>query len=227
MDYSSFSMNSNYYSLVQDFNGIVTVLTKNLKHFQAISFDPNNIYIFGFSFGGQLALEAGRRFGKMLIKQIDGKIISCANWRLKNLNFYSIQVCDPARPGFDNNILYSRNSPRDSAKNVQCIHTSSNKGTRKRDCHQNWNMGNCGNSQIASGPRPLGSHGLCPYFYNNAFQHRFLAIPKPPNCRSNREASGNVIANFSMGYMDALKYLGRYDKLDVKINSCTEIFHKI
>lgn len=72
MDYSAFSMNSNYYSLVQDFNGIATVLTKKLNAFQAISFDPNNIYIFGFSFGGQLALEAGRRFGKMLIKQIDG-----------------------------------------------------------------------------------------------------------------------------------------------------------
>lgn len=119
-------------------------------------------------------------------------------------------VCDQAGPGFDKNILNSLNSPRNSAQNVQCIHTSSDKGTRKRDCHQNWNMGNCGNSQVAAGPRPLGSHGLCPYFYNHAFKHRFLAIPKPKNCRSNRNASGNVFGNFSMGYMDALKYEGRY-----------------
>lgn len=72
MDYSFFSKNSNYYALVRDFNGIATILTKALQEFQANSFDPNNIYMFGFSFGGQLALEAGRRFGKMLIKQIDG-----------------------------------------------------------------------------------------------------------------------------------------------------------
>ncbi|XP_037034172.1 pancreatic triacylglycerol lipase-like [Bradysia coprophila] len=190
MDYSIFSMNSNYYALVRDFNGIANVLTKKLKDFQALSFVPNNIYMFGFSFGAQLVLEAGRRFGKKLIKQID--------------------VCDPAGPGFDNNILHSRNSPRNSAQNVQCIHTSANKGTRKRDCHQNWNMGNCGNTQAAAGPRPLGSHGLCPYFYTTAFQHRFLAIPKPSNCRSNRIAPGNIIGNFSMGYMDALKYEGRF-----------------
>lgn len=74
MDYSFFSMNSNYYALVRDFNGIATVLTKKLKDFQANSFDPNDIYIFGFSFGAQLALESGRRFGNMLIKQIDGNL---------------------------------------------------------------------------------------------------------------------------------------------------------
>lgn len=72
MDYSAFSMNANYYSLVRDFNGIATVLTKKLKDFQELSFVPNNIYMFGFSFGAQLALESGRRVGKMLIKQIDG-----------------------------------------------------------------------------------------------------------------------------------------------------------
>lgn len=76
MDYSIFSVSSNYYSLVRDFNGIATVLTKKLKDFQTIGFDPNNIYMFGFSFGGQLALEAGRRSGKMLIKQIDGNTFS-------------------------------------------------------------------------------------------------------------------------------------------------------
>lgn len=72
MDYSTFSMNSNYYLLVRDFNGIATVLTKKLIDFQSISFDPNNMFLFGFSFGGQLVLEAGRRSGKRMIKQIDG-----------------------------------------------------------------------------------------------------------------------------------------------------------
>lgn len=76
MDYSVYSMNSNYYGLVRDFNGIATVLTNKLKEFGTFSFDPNNMYLFGFSFGGQLVLESGRRFGGKLIKQIDGKVLS-------------------------------------------------------------------------------------------------------------------------------------------------------
>lgn len=66
---------------------------------------------------------------------------------------------------------------------VQCIHTNSiGYGTPKRDCHVDWNMGNCGNSQAASGDPPLGSHGLCPYFYVNSFENDFPAIQKPFSC---------------------------------------------
>lgn len=72
MDYSTFSMTSNYSLLVDDFNGIATVLTKKLRTFKASPFLSNEIYVFGFSFGGQLALEAGRRLGKRFIKQMDG-----------------------------------------------------------------------------------------------------------------------------------------------------------
>lgn len=55
-------------------------------------------------------------------------------------------VCDPAGPGFDGT---NTSNPTTAALNSQCIHTASGGyGTRERNCHQNWNMGNCGESQI-------------------------------------------------------------------------------
>lgn len=45
-------------------------------------------------------------------------------------------------------------------------------------------MGNCGKDQVAAGQPPLGSHGLCPYFYTSAFVHRFAAIAKPSTCKT-------------------------------------------
>lgn len=73
MDYSAFSRNPNYFGLVTQFEDIVNVLTEKLRQFQRQSFDPQQTYMFGFSFGAQVVLEASRRFGKRLIKQIDGK----------------------------------------------------------------------------------------------------------------------------------------------------------
>ena len=40
--------------------------------------------------------------------------------------------------------------------NNQGIHTSSAKGTMKRNCHQDWLMGKCGRSQDAAGIFPRG-----------------------------------------------------------------------
>lgn len=55
-------------------------------------------------------------------------------------------VCEPAGPGFDG----SKNAdPKVAAIQSQCIHTASGAyGTRERTCHQNWLLGNCGESQI-------------------------------------------------------------------------------
>lgn len=91
-----------------------------------------------------------------------------------------------------------------SAKMVQCIHTSSDKGTYKRDCHQNWMLGTCGWYQAAAGPPPLGSHGLCPYFYNSAFENKFYAIQRPDYCPlTNRIVSVNGTSNlYYMGYQN-------------------------
>ena len=60
-------------------------------------------------------------------------------------------------------------------------------------------MGYCGWSQLAAGPYPLGSHGLCPHLYNFAFTTEFV----PTNyykCTSARLAK-NLTTNVRMGYM--------------------------
>lgn len=110
-------------------------------------------------------------------------------------------ACDAAGPGFDSNITYSQQSPLESAKFVQCVHTSYDKGTNKRSCHQNWHLGYCGISQIAAGPYPLGSHGLCPYFYNSAFNNQFYAIPKPAVCLTSNRLPSNTPDGMAMGYV--------------------------
>lgn len=108
-----------------------------------------------------------------------------------------------AGPGFD----HRSNQPnhREAAQNVQCIHTSRDKGTRYYNCHQDWRLGNCGLTQIASNSPPLGSHGLCPYMYVNSFDHEFFAIDKPTDCLSKRQ-SNQWPRNFKMGYMENRKW---------------------
>lgn len=120
-------------------------------------------------------------------------------------------VCEPTSIGFP---IVFRPGFKNAAQNVQCIHTSAYLGTIVRDCHQDWNMGDCGISQVGgserrvlAGGRPKeffgnGSHGLCPVFYNIAFESSFPSIYKPLLCLPPRAAT--YVANFSMGYLDAL-----------------------
>lgn len=113
-------------------------------------------------------------------------------------------VCDPARPFFDNGNgrrRFNLVDPRYAAKNVLCIHTSSDKGTLTRNCHIDWVMGKCGKEQVAASDPPYGSHGLCPHFYNSAFDNNFFAIDKPFECLSNREAL-KLPMGFKMGYLE-------------------------
>lgn len=72
MNYPTFTKNFNYFGLVSDFYNIDDILINKLHQFVQEEFNPENIFIFGFSFGAQLALEAGRRFGKKVIGRIDG-----------------------------------------------------------------------------------------------------------------------------------------------------------
>jgi hypothetical protein len=88
------------------------------------------------------------------------------------------------------------------AKNVQCIHTSSDKGTYFRTCTQNFNLGVCGYWQVAQGPFPKGSHGLCPYMYNNAFKNDFVAVNRTDCPRTSRVLKKWPI-NYKMGYNEA------------------------
>ncbi|XP_055603069.1 pancreatic lipase-related protein 2-like isoform X2 [Uranotaenia lowii] len=165
--------------LVPQFDHLSDVLVDYLRFIEKAGFDPADGLLFGFSFGAHMSFEAGRRFGIKKLGRID--------------------VCEPANPGFDSNVEYSFLDPMVAAKKVQCIHTSDSLGTSFRKCHINWNMGNCGKSQIAAGPYPKGSHGLCPYFYNSAFEHEFSPVPKPVQCSSNRPIS-EWPKGFRMGY---------------------------
>lgn len=72
MNYSAYANNRNYLGVVSYFERIVNVLVDKLNQFVREQFIPENIFIFGFSFGGQLALEAGKKFGKNSIGRIDG-----------------------------------------------------------------------------------------------------------------------------------------------------------
>lgn len=66
-----YSKNPNYLGLLKEFDGITNVFTDKLRQFVRSKFSLDNI--FGFSFGGQIVLEGGRRLGKQSISWIDGK----------------------------------------------------------------------------------------------------------------------------------------------------------
>lgn len=72
MDYFKYS-NLEYGRLVRFFEPIAEILTGKLHHLEWQGFRPENGFMFGFSFGGQLVSEAGRRFGSNKIKSIDSK----------------------------------------------------------------------------------------------------------------------------------------------------------
>ncbi|XP_062558631.1 inactive pancreatic lipase-related protein 1-like [Armigeres subalbatus] len=183
MDYSKYSIDDYFNGLVPKFPLVVEAILGKLEELEVRGFDPANGYLFGFSFGAQSSIEAGRRFGFRRIGRID--------------------VCDPAGPGFDGDRVFSSLDPKCAAKNVQCIHTSNDKGTFVRECSQNWNMGNCGTNQPAAGQYPKGSHGLCPYFYNSAFVNEFRAVDKPKECFSFR-AVAPIPEGFRMGYFSEM-----------------------
>lgn len=89
MDYSYFSLEESYFKLVRHFDPIAEVLKSKLVQLERVGYDPENVYMFGFSFGGQLVVEAGKRFGVRRIKEIDGEQIAgvlCPNL-LTNLPF--------------------------------------------------------------------------------------------------------------------------------------------
>lgn len=106
-----------------------------------------------------------------------------------------------AGPGFDHLELGDASQ---AAQNVQCIHTSNTLGTSKRNCTQNWSMGVCGFAQVGATAFPKGSHGLCPYFYNTAFKHDFIAWTNIYGCFSTR-AANEYPEHFKMGYMEKRK----------------------
>lgn len=184
VDYSKYANVSNYFSLVTHFEGISALITRKLK--QIGSYDRQ--FCFGFSFGSRLCVDAGINIGNRSIARMD--------------------LCDPAGPGFDG-IMRGRD-PKLAAKNVACINTSTDKGTVIYNCHQNFRMGHCGSWQAAAGPKPMGNHGLCPFFYNEAFDHQFV-----PN--NFYKCTSNQMANVSFSEVQ-MGYSGNFDRESVRGN---------
>ena len=71
MDYTTYSK-GDYFTLLSQFDNISTVLTEKLVELEGQGYNPSNGFMFGFSFGAQLVLEAGRRFGYRKLEEIDG-----------------------------------------------------------------------------------------------------------------------------------------------------------
>lgn len=160
VDYYYYSKNVDYFGLRLEFDCIAKVLLKEYLAFQMVGHEPEDVFFFGFSYGAQLSLDLGREVnelhnGSFLIGRMDGKL----NYYFLNIFRIFINViciplivCEPTGVGFIN-----LDDSKLSADNVQCIHTNSvGFGTLKRDCHQDWNMGSCGNYQAANGPYPKG-----------------------------------------------------------------------
>lgn len=72
MDYIVYSGEA-YFRLVRHFDAIADVLTVKLCDLELIGLPPSVAFMFGFSYGGQLVSEAGRRIGPGRIKEIDSK----------------------------------------------------------------------------------------------------------------------------------------------------------
>ncbi|XP_065086366.1 uncharacterized protein LOC135708296 [Ochlerotatus camptorhynchus] len=185
MDYSTFSSGA-YTYLFRRFDEISSVLLKFVRILQYEGMLFDKLFMFGFSFGGQLVLDVGNQVGFNAIEAID--------------------TCDMAGVGFDQDRFFKGIHFRNAAKNVQCIHTSIDKGTKLMNkCHQDWRMGQCGFRQPAAGNPPLGSHGLCPVFYNLAFEKNFYAESKPLDCIMLRDPSAEYPSKFKMGYAEKRK----------------------
>lgn len=70
MDYGYFAKES-YVRLMRIYEPMVQILTLQLLLLDYLGFDMSNGYMFGFSYGGQMATEAGRRIGHQRFKDID------------------------------------------------------------------------------------------------------------------------------------------------------------
>lgn len=80
MDYSKIGNIVNYFALTPHFANISAVLLKKLKQLESENFDPAKGFMFGFSFGARLVIDAASKFGFQRFKNIDGKMEPKHQW---------------------------------------------------------------------------------------------------------------------------------------------------
>ncbi|XP_034102922.1 uncharacterized protein LOC117567202 [Drosophila albomicans] len=177
IDYSTVA-SSSYMRLYSNFEHITEAIVGIIIGLIQHGFDPNRAYLFGFSFGGQLASAVGRSLQP--------------HFTLQN-----IDTCDMAGPGFDP-IAVDHSK---AGKNVQCFHSSRDKGTLIHSCHRNIMLGSCGLSQPSVASQlHLGSHGLCVDIYINSFDYPFYALKSPPPECISFTAAAKIPDDYTVGY---------------------------
>lgn len=72
MDYSNHSVVQDYFVLVRKFDSLSHVLLEKLHRLDAQGFNPDNLFMYGFSFGAQLVIHAGNLYGAQRVAEIDG-----------------------------------------------------------------------------------------------------------------------------------------------------------
>lgn len=72
MDYSKYSI-GDYGLLVSYFKFITEALVNQLTLLEMHGFSPDRTFMFGFSYGAHLAMEAAFRYGPRRISRVDGK----------------------------------------------------------------------------------------------------------------------------------------------------------
>lgn len=73
MDYSNHSIVNDYFLLVRKFDIISSVLLKKLAQLNREGFYDDEMFLYGFSFGAQLVINAGILYGVNRIAEIDGE----------------------------------------------------------------------------------------------------------------------------------------------------------
>lgn len=224
MDYIEYSYTDNYRCLFNHFAEIREAFYLFLKLLGKNQVRYEDIYVFGHSFGSQIALQASRMVGYKAIGGID--------------------ACDPAGIFFDSVGIFKTylnfKKPVDvssAAKTVDCWHTSVGYGTTNRfSCDRkflhssrciflsqshltttkklivfpnvgNWLLGKCGVAQAAAN-RNISSHQLCPIFYNLSFKYAFVASPNPvhPICHVSVTKPARFIpSGLRLGYRERRK----------------------
>lgn len=76
MNYSYFSDHINYLDVRTHFQPISDLMTVKLNYLKNDGVDGRSIYMFGFSLGGRIVIEAASNFGYQIVENIDRKIPS-------------------------------------------------------------------------------------------------------------------------------------------------------
>ena len=74
MNYSFYSDRLNYLESISFFKPVSSVLLKKLWQMENEGISGDSIFMFGFSFGGRIVIEAAVNFGKQKIDKIDSEL---------------------------------------------------------------------------------------------------------------------------------------------------------